>query len=452
MKKILYKNFTLLICVALFSLSSCQGDGTEESQGLDMQLRTALEDVSLTGSADYFALPKSHELNKIPQDPRNPLTNVKVQLGKKLFFETGLATEPGLPEGEGTYSCASCHVPGSCFQAGVRQGIADGGVGFGIKGEGRIKNPNYDVSQMDIQPIRTPTALHGAYNRTSLWNGQFGAVGPNVGTEANWTVGTPKEKNNLGYEGLETQAIAGLGVHKMGINMDLINNSYYKELFDMAFPEFAASNRYTLETAGLAIAAYERTIIANESPFQYWLDGDYGAITDNQKRGAMLFFGKASCTNCHNGPALNSEEFFALGMNDLEGADIFGDFPDFENVRKGRGGFTLDANDDYKFKTPQIYGLKEMSFYGHGASFTSVRDVIEYKNQAIAENSHVPSSQLAADFRPLGLTDDEIDLLTDFVENALNDDNMMRYVPSSIASGNCFPNNDPMSKDDLGCE
>jgi cytochrome c peroxidase len=49
------------------------------------------------------------------------------------------------------------------------------------------------------------------------------------------------------------------------------------------------------------------------------------------------------------------------------------------------------------------------------------------------------------------LTDEEIDLLTDSVENALNDDKMERFAPTSLASGMCFPNNDPQSKEDMGC-
>jgi len=56
---------------------------------------------------------------------------------------------------------------------------------------------------------------------------------------------------------------------------------------------------------------------------------------------------------------------------------------------------------------------------------------------------------LAAQFTPLGLNDDEIILLTDFIENALYDGDLLRYVPSSLPSGNCFPNNDALSRVDL---
>ncbi len=452
----------LLYLIVALAFTSCQDDPVSSFSnnnnnatvytGVDGELKTTLEQAAGNSMGmDFFYLPESHELDLIPQDPNNPLSNVKIELGKKLFYETGLAINPSKPEGEGTYSCASCHVPGSCFQAGIRQGLGEGGSGFGFAGEGRLPNQNYDVSEIDLQPIRTPSAIHGAYNRTSLWNGQFGAVGANEGTEASWTEDTPKETNHLGYHGLEIQAIAGLKVHRMDVDMDLVEGSYYQELFDIAFAEFPKEERYTRETAGLAIAAYERTLLANKSPFQKWIRGDVEAMTSRQKEGAMIFFGKANCNNCHTGPALNSESFHAMGMNDLDGDGVYGDFPDFEATQKGRGGFTGNSVDDYKFKTPQLYGLKAMKFFGHGASFTSVRDVIEYKNNGVAENSIVPASQLAGGFQPLGLTDLEVDALTDFVENALDDSGFERYIPTTVASGNCFPNNDTQSQVEMGC-
>lgn len=451
-----YTKFFGAIAIALI-FTSCQQDNPDNIVGMDETDSELLEVLKSAGGeegTDYFKLPESFDFDNIPQDPKNPLNNVKVELGKKLFFETGLAINPNKPESEGTYSCASCHVPGSCFQAGIRQGIGEGGVGFGYAGETRLPNEDYDVIDLDIQPIRTPTAMHSAYNRTSLWNGQFGAVGLNEGTESNWTVETPKETNHLGYEGVETQAIAGLKVHRMGENTSLIQTSYYSDLFDMAFPDFDVSERYSRETVGLAIAAYERTILANKAPFQDWLKGDVEAMTENQKIGAMLFFGKAGCNDCHDGPALNSESFFALGMNDLDGEGFYDSFSetDIEGTAKGRGGFTGNPEDDYKFKTPQLYSLKAMNFLGHGATFTSVREIIEYKNTGLAQNAEVPMGQLADQFQPLGLSEEEISQLTDFVENALDDNEISRYVPSSVASGNCFPNNDSQSQADMGCQ
>jgi cytochrome c peroxidase len=145
--------------------------------------------------------------------------------------------------------------------------------------------------------------------------------------------------------------------------------------------------------AALAIAAYERTLLPNQSPFQRWLKGDYNAMSADEIEGAKLFFDKAQCFTCHSGPALNDMEFHALGMKDLEGAEVLTVID--EGTKKGRGGFTGNADEDYQFKTPQLYNLKDVQFFGHGGSFNTVKDVIIYKNNAIAENSGVPENKLS---------------------------------------------------------
>ncbi|MFB0908316.1 MAG: cytochrome-c peroxidase, partial [Spirosomataceae bacterium] len=57
--------------------------------------------------------------------------------------------------------------------------------------------------------------------------------------------------------------------------------------------------------------------MSNQAPFQQYLRGNNSAMTPIQKEGAKLFFGKANCGSCHNGPSLATMEFYALGMNDL---------------------------------------------------------------------------------------------------------------------------------------
>ncbi|MEL6253387.1 MAG: cytochrome-c peroxidase, partial [Bacteroidota bacterium] len=164
-----------------------------------------------------------------------------------------------------------------------------------------------------------------------------------------------------------------------------------------------------------------------------------------------LFFGEANCVSCHKGPALNSMEFYALGMNDLPEEGTYGDGVD-ETTKLGRGGFTNDPLDNYKFKVPQLYNLKDSRFYGHGGSFTRLRDVVSYKNSGRAQNPEVPAQQLAIEFGPLGLLESEIDAITEFLSEALYDPNLSRYVPSQTLSGLCFPNNDSQSQQDLGCQ
>lgn len=429
--------------------AACQADDTTH---LDETLDRLIREAAPSEGKNAFLLPNSSALSDIPADPNNPLTSEKVILGQLLYHETGLALNPTHSEGQGTYSCASCHFAQAGFQAGRFQGIGDGGFGIGLQGEGRMNMTFYMPNELDVQPIRTPSVLNTAYQELMLWNGQFGAGGANVGTEAQWTAGTPKATNHLGYQGLETQAIAGLEVHRLVIDLDFLEEAGYIPYFDDAFPDRDAEERYTRETAGLAIAAYERTVLANQAPFQQYLQGNRNAMNDMEKRGAILFFGEAACVDCHSGPNLADMNFYALGMSDLHECpeDIFQASADSE-ANLGRGGFTQVEADRYQFKTPQLYNLSDSPFYGHGSSLRSIRDVVAYKNEAVRENLAVPSDRLSPLFQPLHLSEDEIDDLTAFLTHSLYDPNLQRYVPESILSGQCFPNNDEQSREDLGC-
>lgn len=406
--------------------------------------------TTLYGSVDELILPDSDDYLAIPNDPKNKLSEPKVALGKFLFHETELGLAPKSEIGTATYSCASCHHAKAGFQSGMKQGIGEGGLGFGLKGEERFANPLYQSTDIDVQPIRTPTILNTAYQDVMLWNGQFGATGTNIGTEANWTIGTPKAENNLGFEGVETQAIAGMGVHRLRLDPTLVENGPYKELFDAAFPNIAEEERYSIITAGLAISAFERTVLANEAPFQKFLKGNMQSMTDKEIEGALVFFGKGACYQCHDGGGLNGMDFHSLGMKDLSGTDIIGTVD--QATAKGRGGFTKNPDDDYKFKTPTLYNLKDVDFMGHGGSFATIEEVIRYKNLAIAENGAVPTNRLSPLFKPLNLTPEEIEQLTIFIENALYDDRLSRYVPEQTPMGSsCFPNADEQSELDMGC-
>ena len=433
-------------------MNSCLSDDevpTNTVNPADQQLMNALRKAAPTQRADYFALPDEDDYSRIPQDPNNPLTTEKVTLGRLLYHETGLAIHAKRPEGMLTYSCASCHHASAGFQAGVRQAIADGGLGFGNAGEGRRDlDPSYPIDSIHVQPLRSPATLNIAYQTNVLWNGQFGATGVNRGTEHQWTIGTPIAVNHLGFEGIETQAIAGLGVHRLELYFSLLFGTSYQAWYDLAFGTVPVNTRYDRVSTGLAIAAYERTLLANQAPFQRYLRGETEALSSHQKNGALLFFGKANCVSCHTGPALNSMNFYALGMGDLLGVGVHRSDPN-DAAHRGRGGFTGPPEDDYRFKVPQLYNLKDLPFYGHGGTFASVYEIVQYKNEAQAENMAIPESQLDESFYPLLLSEEEMQQLTDFIENGLYDPHLQRYVPEQLPSGQPFPNNDELSRKDL---
>ncbi|MBK8242664.1 MAG: hypothetical protein IPK88_04500 [Saprospiraceae bacterium] len=442
----------ILVCSIAYFLA-CKEDVTELT--IDSNLESAIIKHSKTGSLSDYIMPSSIDYKSLPnQDPNNPVTAEKVALGKLLFFETGLAQDAKQSVSLNTYSCSSCHVPEKSFTAGRFQGIADGGVGFGFLGEGRSKNVNYQGSEVDAQGARPLPTINLTYVRNALWSGAFGARGMNVGTESAWgIVDSLTSINHKGFEGLEANNTRALFVHRQVINKDLMTKLGLKDKFDSAFPDVPESERYVPQMASNAIAAYFRTVLTNEAPFQEWLKGNKKAMTLQQKRGAELFFGKAACINCHNSPSFNNQRFAAVGVKNLfqSGHEIFRtDVNDARN--KGRGGFTLRDEDLYKFKVPQLYNLKGIGFYFHGASKNSLREVIEYFNEAKGENPDVPAERLDPQFKPLNLTNTEIDDLLEFLENGLYDDNLVRYKPYFTQSGFCFPNNDPQSKKDMGCK
>lgn len=440
-KRILFSGLICGIILAGCTLSKSE----EDDAALDEQLVQVLTKKGERTLAN-FILPESDDFASIPQDPANPLSRDKVELGKLLFHETALATNPKHESGRGTYACATCHHAAAGFQAGRQQAISDGGSGWGKKGEGRTRNASYEVEDLDIQPIRSPTILNTAYQRITKWDGAFGAHGLNEGTEEHWLSGTDAEMNRLGYDGLETQAIIGLTAHRMGnIESSIVaSHPTYTELWNRAFPGEPVS----IEKAGLAIAAYERTVFANQAPFQRWLKGESSAMSPDEKRGALVFFGDTGCERmCHTGGPLNSVNYYALGVADMEGPEVYGDIPE----TLGRGGFLQDPEYYYMFKIPQLYNLKDSPYYGHGGMFRSIREVVEYYNEAVPARI-LPEGRIKRTFRPLEMTETEMDNLVLFLTESLYDPDLKRYVPDSLPSGNCIPANDPVARVDLGCD
>lgn len=430
-------------------VTGCQYENLDYTDILSKDLELQLESVA--DGKDHFLLPDHTNYSAIPQDEEhNPLNEAKINLGKFLFFETGLGVDASQSSGMETYSCASCHDPGVAFKPGSRQGIADGGFGYGSKGEMRTKNPSYAGDEIDAQGARPLSMLNVAFVENTFWNGSFGGGGVNEGTEHLWNEEDATHLNELGMEAIETQNLEGVHLHRMDMTREMAEELGYKSLFDDAFPDFNEDERYTSTTLAFALSAYIRSLITDKAPFQRWLRGDRTAMTDKELKGALLFFGKARCFVCHNGPNLGSMEFHALGVKDLHEMGGFNtDASDKRNL--GRGGFTGEPEDMFAFKVPQLYNMGDNTNFFHGGSVNSLEELIEYKNAARSENANVSDDMLSDKFRPLNLSSREKEHLIEFLRSGLMDDDMERYTPSFVMSGNCFPNNDERSKSELGC-
>lgn len=438
------------------SQSRYDGSGLNEHVIASYQaLETLMADAAMDNTVTYYALPLSNDYDNIPSDPQNPITKEKVALGKLIFHETGITA--GITDMKNTYSCASCHHAKAGFKAGVAQGIGEGGEGFGQAGESRTVVEGLD-QMADVQPIASPTVLNTAYQEVMAWNGQFGnqedgLVNAGLPVTQLMPDDTPKAANRFGLSGLETQVIAGSDVHRLDVSDTSILQTHptYTALFEAAFPYGYDSLAIA---AAKAVAAYERTVLANQAPFQRWLQGDNHAMSAEQIAGARVFFGTGQCVSCHTGPGLSSPVdaiadnlFMSIGFGDLDlNRDIIGIVP--ENVRLGRGGFTGIAMDNYRFKVPTLYNLKDTAIFGHGATFSSIEEVVDYK---IAGVPQVANANLDHRFMPLLLSEQERADLIAFLSDALYDDNLERYTAQSLPTTLCPINNDTVSRAELGC-
>ena len=104
------KLFLASLIVPLTLLTSCSVEYRDTYIDLDAEGSDLKEQIKKVSSMSELQLLRDNALASIPQDPKNPITQAKIDLGKLLFHETGLALNPKKSEGANTYSCASCHL------------------------------------------------------------------------------------------------------------------------------------------------------------------------------------------------------------------------------------------------------------------------------------------------------------------------------------------------------
>ena len=197
--------------------------------------------------------------------------------------------------------------------------------------------------------------------------------------------------------------------------------------------------------------------MSQRAPFQRFLRGEDDAMSDKEVRGALSFFGSADCVACHTGPALNSMNFFSMGFEDMDQRKAKGDLLDRQLVVKendpanqGRAEFTKNELEAFAFKVPQLYNLRDHAAFGHGLSYTTLREVVDHMNNGRSANNRVDTAGTLLNSK--GMSDDECSDLTSFIEDALHDPELHRFVPETVPSGKCGINGDPQSLNDLDCK
>lgn len=318
------------------------------------------------------------------KEPESELT----RLGRDLFFDPILS-------GDQNISCGTCHHPEFAMTDGRVLPIGAGGQGLGESrafrklihlredaGDGMtVINPFVDV----FIPRNSPTIINSALLDKQFWDGRV-ALEP----EAEAVDTLEDAINDLDLtDPLTAQVLfpitsqhemAGVSLGEfspMVIRLILLErlraNQEYAERFAAVFD----SPTITLRRLAEAVAAFERQLIFTESPWDDYLAGDVAALSEQQKRGALLFFGAlnrgVNCASCHSGDLFTDQRFHnllvpQLGPGKDNGIDGIDDF--------GRANVSFDYRDQYRFRTPSLRNVELTPPYFHSGAYQTLDAVI----------------------------------------------------------------------------
>src|SRR5262245_60627917 len=340
-------------------------------------------------------------------------------LGRNLFFDRILGLH-------GDNACAGCHSPANGF--GDTQSIAIGIQSNEIVGPGRMGPRNQR---------RTPMVINNAFYPKLMWNGRFrsasgdpfdntaGFVFPAPEGTTTFAPGDPRFKHLLAAQAhippTEQVEVAGFtgagGPFDDGLGhlvpppdgsgsrnepirqavLRLLNESPgYRAAFSRNFSSVAQGGQILFEDVGQAIAEFELTLVFADAPLDRFARGDRRAMSPSQKRGALLFFGKAGCVSCHAVAGAANEMFsdfemtgagipqiapvFGVGTGNVEFAGP-GKDEDF-----GLEDITGSVLDRYKFRTSPLRNVALQPAFFHNGAFTRLEDAVRYHANAIIEH------------------------------------------------------------------
>lgn len=332
----------------------------------------------------------SHDLQPYPGQALKAPDSELTRLGRDLFFDPILS-------GDRNIACATCHHPEFAMTDGRVLPIGAGGHGLGesrvfrklihtnvssgaIDGDA-IVNPFIDV----FIPRNSPTIINSALLRSQFWDGRVEQ------RPAEEIVRTLEDAiNDLDFEDpLLAQALFPItSQHEMAgvtfgdfppmvIRLLLLERLRGNEEYARRFASAFGGPQITIRRLGEAIAAFEQQLIFTESPWDDYLAGDTQALSDEQKRGALLFFGavkrEVNCAACHRGDLFTDLDFHNLLAPQLgPGKDngING------NDDLGRANVSFDYRDQYRFRTPSLRNAELTAPYFHSGAYATLEDVI----------------------------------------------------------------------------
>jgi cytochrome c peroxidase len=386
-------------------------------------------------------------------------------LGRLLWFDTitGLNNDN---------TCAGCHSPANGF--GDTQSIAIGIENNGIVGPHRTGPRNQR---------RTPLIINSAFFPTLMWNSRFASLSNDPFDNSAGFIFPDPEGLTLSYQPHllvaqafipPTERVEVAGFDFPGDNFDIraevlrrLNDiDEYRELFGKSFPEVKNGNPINFDMFGKAIAEFEFTLTFANAPIDRFARGHKNALTDDQKKGALLFFGKAGCVVCHAVSGQSNEMFsdfkqHVLGVPQIvpKVGNVVFDGPGADEDF-GLEQVTRNPSDRYKFRTSPIRNVALQPAFMHNGAFTRLEDAIRHHLDVCksARNYDPAAAGVAPDLRGLGpidevlrridplvayptyLTNDEFNWLVDFVRNGLLDDgadarHLRRLIPKRVPSG-----------------
>jgi len=378
-----------------------------------MEERSARADPASTGrgetAADLVAnvMRPGLGIPPVPFAEHERPTAAQVALGRKLFYDRRLSRN-------GTFSCAMCHVP--------TQGFTSNEMATAVGIEGRSVGRN------------APTIYNVAYAEHLFHDARESRLEQQV-----WG---------------PLLAFNEMGNPSVGFVIDRIRESSdYDGLFEAAFDGRAPG----METIGMALAAYERTLVSGGSPFDQWrYGGDETAVSARAKLGFEVFTGKGGCASCHlvgEPYALFTDHGLhdtGIGYRDpratapasprmqVAPGEIIELHPDAgalptPGADLGRYEITGDPADRWKFKTPILRNVALTAPYMHDGSLPTLAAVVDYYDDGAR-----PHDGLDARLHPLALTEEEKDALVRFLESLTGGN-----VPALVADALAAPIGDP---------